>query len=471
MNLAFSVVVAYFVFITAMGVYFAKYVNNTDDFMVASRSLPGYVVAGTLIATSMGGGTVVGGANSLAFSNSFIVALVWGAALPLAVLSLYCIADKLRLMNFFTVPQIVEKRYGKMGGVLAGVIMVLSYLGITAYQFKSVGFVLNVTLGIPVATGTLIGLFLITVTAVFGGLFSVAYTDCASALLMLLGIGLGIPAAIYKAGGWGVIAAQLPVGHMTTLGSTTPLQCFSFFFSFFLLAIGDQAYYQRFFAAKDKKAVRNGVLFWCAATAFIMPMVALGSSVARALYPTTEPGQALMQLAGKGMPALLGAITIATIAAFVITTGNSYLLSCGVNLTWDIFSKFFSFENVSDKQRLTICRCSVLGLAGIGYALITFAPNVLAVQMYAYTMYGAALTPALLAAILWKKATPIAGVGSMLVGGVCVLAWELLSKPFGIASVVISAPLAIITLVALGNLTYKGEPNPFDLPSSQELGA
>jgi Na+/proline symporter len=245
---------------------------------------------------------------------------------------------------------------------------------------------------------------------------------------------------------------------MTGLGNASVSQVLGYFFSFFLLVVGDQTYYQRFFASRDKKSVNRALLVWIIATAFVMPMVALGACTARALYPDIEAGQALMHLAGNGMPTLIGAVMIATIAAFIITTGNSFLLSCSVNLSWDVYTRLA--PSATDKQKLMVCRFGVLGLSVLGYLMITLAPNILAMQMYAYTMYGAAISPALLGAIMWDKATKEAGLASMICGAVLTLLWEFLGKPYGLGSVLVAAPVALIVLVAVGNITYKGLPNP-----------
>lgn len=55
MNIYLVAVVIYLVFMALIGVYFAKKsVKNSDDFMVAGRSLPLFVVMGTLLATFVG---------------------------------------------------------------------------------------------------------------------------------------------------------------------------------------------------------------------------------------------------------------------------------------------------------------------------------------------------------------------------------------------------------------------------------
>jgi SSS family solute:Na+ symporter len=74
--------------------------------------------------------------------------------------------------------------------------------------------------------------------------------------------------------------------------------------------------------------------------------------------------------------------------------------------------------------------------------------------MYSYTMYGAAITPALLAAFLWKRATAAGGVASILAGGAGTLLWELgLGKPLGWNSILFSLPLSLACLILVSLAT------------------
>jgi Na+/proline symporter len=62
-------------------------------------------------------------------------------------------------------------------------------------------------------------------------------------------------------------------------------------------------------------------------------------------------------------------------------------------------------------QRLTI-----VALAVISLVVTNFFGSILDMALYAYTMVGAAVTPALLAAFLWRRVTPIAGTVSVAAG-------------------------------------------------------
>lgn len=455
MSFAFIAVVVYLIIVTAVGLYLGKFVKNDDDFAVAGRSLPALVLAGTLMATWMGSGTVVGGTNSLGYKYGVWVALIFSIATPCGIAVLYFLSRKVRDLNLKTVPDVLESRYGPVARIMATFIILTAYLGITAYQYKGVGFVLNSTLGIPTETGTWISFGVIMATAVVGGLFSVAYTDFMSALLMLIGLCIGVPLAMQDAGGWSTITANIPKAN-TGLGGLTLFQASMYFFPLFFYILGDQNMYQRFFAAKSGNEAKRGAIGWFIGAIVVIPLIAVAATTSRSLYPDIDPGQAFIHLAVHGMPTVLGGMCVAAIAAFVITTGNSFLLSCGINLSWDIYCRFIK-PSASPKERLLVSRLGVIALGIIAYILIKFFPTVLSLQMYSYTMYGAAITPALIGAIVWKGTTKAGGLSSMLSGAVITMIWEIMDKPMGLASVMVATPLAVIVLIVVSKATGSGD--------------
>ena len=139
--------------------------------------------------------------------------------------------------------------------------------------------------------------------------------------------------------------------------------------------------------------------------------------------------------------------------ALLLTTGNSYLLSSAANLTQDILGGLMKVE-VHDQRGLLLNRLAVVALGVLAYALGAFFPSVLAMQMYAYSMYGAAITPVFLAALLWPRATPSGALGGLIAGGAMTLIWEIaLGKPMGWNSVLVAMPVAVVVMAAVSLLS------------------
>jgi SSS family solute:Na+ symporter/sodium/proline symporter len=111
------------------------------------------------------------------------------------------------------------------------------------------------------------------------------------------------------------------------------------------------------------------------------------------------------------------------IFAKVISTANNYLFSPATNLVNDVFVRYLA-PNASNKRILIISRLMVvlLGLWALYQSLHT--DSVLKKALYAYTIYAAALTPVILAAFFWKRATAAAAVASIAAGTVITIFWD-----------------------------------------------
>ena len=87
--------------------------------------------------------------------------------------------------------------------------------------------------------------------------------------------------------------------------------------------------------------------------------------------------------------------------------------------------------------------------------VIQYFPELLILQQYTYTMYGAAITPALMAAVIWPHRVTVAGgVISILTGGIVTIAWEVAKRngwevAVAYPAVLAAAPLAILALILL----------------------
>ena len=146
----------------------------------------------------------------------------------------------------------------------------------------------------------------------------------------------------------------------------------------------------------------------------------------------------------------------------VITTADSYLLSAATNITYDIWAKYMK-KDASDKEKLTFLRVMVVAVAVIGCALCMLFPSVLAVQMYSYSMYGAAITPALLCALFSKKVTKAGGICGILAGGISTIIWDVaLQSPYGIKSAIITVPISLITIFVVSALTQSAGSMPIE---------
>ncbi|SFB01657.1 solute:Na+ symporter, SSS family [Lentibacillus halodurans] len=451
-------VVGYGILMVMLGIYYSKKISKSEDYILAGRSLGTLVLSGTLLATWVGSGSITGGQTSMAYSFGLIPAFLLTFPVIAGIILLYFIAPKIRNLGKYTVSSILEEKYGPSARLLASIIIILAYIGIVSYQIQGVGFILNVTTGLSVEWGVIIGGVLIIFLATIGGLRSVAPTDALSSGFMVLGLLIALPFMITIAGGWDEITSNVPASHLTATGSLSTIQLLGYLLPPLFLILSDQNMYQRLAASKENRTTKKANIGWIAGILIVTPVISLIAFAASSMFHDIDPGMALMA-STLVLPNVVGGILLAAATAFIITTGNSYLLSGATNVTYDIVHKYF-MKNATDKQLMNTTKIFVIAMGVLAYILINYFPTILDVQMYAYTVYGAGLTPAVLGVLLWKRVNKAGGFSSMIAGVVTTLLWEIvLGKPFDINSSVIAVPVAILVLIFVTLATAKRQVN------------
>ncbi|MGI4875866.1 MAG: sodium:solute symporter family transporter, partial [Janthinobacterium lividum] len=136
-----------------------------------------------------------------------------------------------------------------------------------------------------------------------------------------------------------------------------------------------------------------------------------------------NPREILAYTALHALPRYIGALMVGAIFAKVISTANNYLFSPATNLINDVFVRYIK-PDASNRSILLVSRAMVvlLGLWSLWQSLGT--KSVLSKALYAYTIYSAALTPVILAAFFWRRATAAGAVSSIAAGTFVTILWD-----------------------------------------------
>ncbi len=448
--LYFWAILIYLLILIGVGAIRSKGVKTQTDFMVAGRKLSAPVLVGTLLATWIGSGSIIAGAG-LSYRKGFS-ALWFDAGVWIAIVVLYFIAGRARKLAQFTVPDILEIRYNKYARILGSLTTIIAYTAIVSYQFKAGGMVLNMVIGIPTDQGIILtAVFVIAYTAL-AGMFSVAYTDVVNGLVLLIGFMIGFPFLLKLAGGWANVTSLLPGDRFQILGSMTIWEALGYSLPTMLLLLGESNMYQRFFSAKDERSAKRSVLGWISGTIFVEALIVILAIVGSSIFLDIDPETVILHSVRHGLSPVIGCILLAAIVAVIVSTADSFLLVPSTNIMRDIYQRFVN-PNVSQRRMVLYSRMVVIILGIVAFVQVKFFTTVLAMALYAYTMYGVGITPATLAAFLWKRATPAGGVCSITSGMIATITWELLKKPFNIPTVYPALLLSVSSLIMISLLT------------------
>jgi SSS family solute:Na+ symporter len=457
----FWAILIYLLILIGVGAVRSRRVKTQTDFMVAGRKLSAPVLVGTLLATWIGSGSIIAGAG-LSYKKGFS-ALWFDAGVWVAIIVLYFIAGRARKLAQFTVPDILEIRYNKIARILGSITTIIAYTAIVSYQFKAGGMVLNMVVGIPVDQGIIItAVFVIAYTAL-AGMISVAYTDVVNGVVLLLGLVIAFPFLLKSAGGWSTMAANLPPDRFQILGTMTIWEALGYSLPTMLLLLGESNMYQRFFSARDEKAAKRSVVGWISGTIFVETLIVVLAIVGSSMFLDINPESVILHSVRHGLTPVIGCVLLAAIVAVIVSTADSFLLVPSTNIMRDFYQRFINPE-VSQQKMVLYSRIVVILLGIVAFVQVKFFTTVLAMALYAYTMYGVGITPATLAAFLWKRATPQGGVSSIALGMATTIVWELFKQPFDIPTVYPALILSVTSLILVSLLTPKPQAekiNPF----------
>ena len=434
-------------------------VKTRSDFLVAGRKLPWPVLVFTLLSSWIGAGSLLGGGEN-AYRNGF-VALWQPAGGWVGLLVIAMIAGRARRFAQFTVPDLLETRYNATARVMATIAIVISYTVITSYQFKGGGDILHLIFpDLERTTGMyIIAAFVIVFTAA-AGMASIAYLDLVIGALVTVTVVIAVPLMLNDAGGWSAVRSALPPSHFTVLGDVGLSAALGFLIPTMLLLVGNQGMYQKFFSARSEKDAKYAVMGWIVGTVILESLLMMVAVIGSAKFRTDKAREIIPLTARQGLPTLLGAILLGGIFAKVISTANNYLFSPATNLIHDVYERFIN-RNATNRQSLVISRVLVIALGLFALLQAAQFESILRASLYAYTIYGAAVTPVVLAVFFWKRATTAAAVISIVLGTAVTVGWNLAQSAWGwqkdVDAVYPALAASVLSLVIVSLMTARPE--------------
>ncbi len=452
------VVVLYLLVMLFIGWYSSKRINSNADFMVAGRRLGPVLMAGTLAATEIGGGSSLGVVQN-GMQDHGLSAAWYIITMGIAFVILAFLAPKFRAATVKTVPEYFRRRYGKGSGLITAIIMLLPLIGLTAGQFIASSVILSTMLGIDYQVAVIIVAVVVTVYSIMGGLWSVTLTDFVQVFLIIIGMVIAVPFALRYAGGWGQVMANIPEGTMNLFKGYDGFGIISLVIMYVAtFAVGQEAV-SRYYAAKDGRAAKGGSIIAAIINfvyAFIptilgiitLALINMGKFDA-AHFESVGARYALPVLAIEVMPAIICGLLFAGIISATMSSSDSDLLGAGSIFANDIYRAAIK-PSASDKEvmRVTKIVMVIVGVASMLIALFN-TQSLITILMFCFTLRAAGTFFPYVLGHYWKKASTIGTIASLIAGTIVVVYMERVSKGvlFGIKFSQTIVPGLVVALI------------------------
>ena len=168
----------YLIAMIAIGVWFVRRIQNTEDYYVADHSFGPLVLMATVCATIIGGSGLMGRAGK-AYSGGFMAIMT---ALPylLGMFIFSGISGRISDVGFrhkiTSIPELFDRRFGKPAKLILAALIAFTMMGTVASQVRAAGTIINLLggdVGLTYEIGALIACIVFMLYTATSGLFGV----------------------------------------------------------------------------------------------------------------------------------------------------------------------------------------------------------------------------------------------------------------------------------------------------------
>jgi high affinity choline transporter 7 len=430
---AYLSMMVFYALIFGLGAYAAqlRQGNDSDSFLLAGRQLPLLLAIFTMSATWVGGGYINGTAEYTYSSGLVWVQAPWGYALSLIIGGLF-FARPMRRKKYRTLLDPLEAKFGKRVAALFFLPALAGEMFWTAAILTALGTTFGTIAGLDTHTAIILSAIITMAYTALGGLWAVALTDFIQLILLFIGLALTIPFALDAVGGWPTAWAKYQANFGAAASFLPSREALgSYYWNWWdyalLLAFGGipwQVYFQRVLASKDENtAVRLSILAGFVCMLAAVPAVLIGIAgqtadwAALGLPSPPDAASTLPWVVRYLTPAWAGIIGLGAVAAAVMSSADSSILSASSMSAWNVYRPLFAPKVDAETLRKLIQR--LIWIVGVAAMLIALnIQSVYELWFLCSDFVYCLLFPALVCALFDAKSNATGAIAGFVVAAI-----------------------------------------------------
>ncbi len=431
------------IFYLVVGAVISRGVKSANDFYVAGRNAPSFLITGSLVASFIGVGLFMGDVGE-AYSGFFAPIMVAVGVLSVGyIIGSVFFGRYLRRSNALTIPQYFGKRFDspalmKLATVTGTVIMLVYSLSCV----QGIGTLMTAVTGLKYEVCIVAVVVVFTLITVFSGAKGVLITDTIMFAVFSAATIIGAFFIAEEAGGWtstvsematyeaipGILAGSGNLDYFYPTAAENMIWACGYGIAWMAVLMVAPWQSSRYIMAKNEHAVvRSGVV--ASVSVFLIEFLMCMSGVfIQKLNPgMEEPSQALIWASMNVMPSILGIVVLSGVLASGLSSATTFLSLIGSNIINDVV------KINNEKRKLIYSRITLLIVAVIICLICVYQPP----QIFWITYLGATIVacswlPVALASVWSKRVTKTGAFAGMLVGFVVSAAMKIYVSVKGI---------------------------------------
>lgn len=420
-----------------VGIWFSKMAKTSEDFLLAGRGAPFWLLATAYLGGYVGGASVSGYVGNAYGSG---ISQLW-ASLWVVVGVFFFVVFFVRRINYFgrktgavTISDFLCARYGEKMRAPAAIVAVLRPAILTGMQFLAIATAMTVVFGTSTAFGVISSSLIILLYLITAGQFSALITQWFQAILQSIGIVLfaivafkmlGDPTEVTQA-----FFQYLP-DNITNIFAMDFSSFTVYFMTLGLFYLIDPWGFMYAYMGKSPKSTSNSMMsVLCGNYYNVLPFLSgiailLGATMGKWIVPEGLSSDGLyVWFTLNSTNVFVGTVILVGLLMTIISCGSAFAMNGVTIITRDLYQKIIN-KNATDKQVLRASRISVVIVVIIGIASALWLPILVPLWVLAQAIVLSGLFMPTMCAWFWKRATTAGAIASTISGAGAAIAWAM----------------------------------------------
>lgn len=410
-----------------IGALISRKVKDANDFYVAGRNAPAFLITGSLVASFIGVGLFMGDVGEC-YSGFFAPITVAVGVLSVGyIVGSVFFGRYLRRSEALTIPQFFGKRFDspamhKLATITSTIIMLIYSLSCV----QGIGTLMSAVTGLEYKLCIVLAVIAFTLITIFSGAKGVLITDTIMFAVFSIATIVGAVVIAEKAGGWtatveemanydvipGILAGSGNLSYFYPTATENMIWAFGYGIAWMAVLMVAPWQSSRYLMAKNEHAVVRSSVVASVSVFVIEFLMCMAGVFTNKLNPGMEnPSEALIWSSMNIMPAILGIIVLSGVLASGISSATTFLSLISSNISNDVI------KINNNRKKLFYGRLVVLAVGVIICLLCVFyPPEIFWITYLGATVVACSWLPVAIASIWSKRVTKTGAFWSMLVG-------------------------------------------------------
>lgn len=451
-------VLAYVLVQFAIGIWVARRVKTTTDFLVAGRTLSLGLVSFSVFATFFGAEAIVGTSGAV-YEEGLSGGRIdpFGYALGIFIVGAV-FAVPLWRRGIITFADFFRERYSAGVEKLVVLVLLPGSMFWAAAQVRAFGQVVSATSGLDVSMAISIAAVLVVGYSVLGGLLADAWTDLIQGFAIVIGL---IVLAVVVTGQVGGVSEGLAKVESERLQALTNgeegilglIESFAVPICGTIVAI---EIISRILGARSAQVAARGAMLGGVLYLIVGAIPVFLGLVGPQLIPQVEDAEQIVpMLAEAHLPGLLYVMFAGAVISAILSTVDSVLLASSGHVSHNLVERLL--PGLDDRGRLMLNRFILAVLGVFAFAMALTADRVKDLVETASAAGSAGVFVVAVFGLFTRFGGSTAAIVTMLIGALSWLAFEALEieTPY-----IAALALALLTYVATAAIELRRQPEP-----------